>query len=118
MHNVQSRVNVEPKEADVESIAHDRLSRTCIRYFSSREIMRVQPTLRGMGSEFPLLRYAVAHWIAHVQQGEKNVARTDLLRYFGWPSEQIVELLANFHASARNTPPWRRRNHTTLLHIA
>ena len=42
---------------------------------------------------FPLLEYATTPWVAHVQQSEaRNVSQEDLLSYFEWPSENLVQL--------------------------
>lgn len=120
MHKIQNRASAEAEEVVLEGIAHDQLSRTCVRYFSAQEIMQMQPTMPGgkLVSRFPLLRYATAHWKAHVQQSEKEITRTDLPRYFGWPSEHVMQLLATFDASEMNARPWCPPNHTTLLHVA
>lgn len=119
LHKSQSPAGIEANEADLEGIAHCQLSKTCIRYFSAEEIMQSRQVHRlnpGLKDIFPLLRYAVIHWTAHVQQSEERGSQTDLLRYFGWPSEHVVQRWSKFQASITEEPEWR--DGTTLLHIA
>lgn len=116
LHKSQKTTGTEANEADLECTAHYQLSTTCIRYFSAEEIR--QSTLYGdaLTDAFPLLRYAAKHWTAHVQQSEKKGPQTKILRYFGWPSEHVVQRWSELHSSITEDRNWR--NGTTLLHVA
>ncbi|KAG6355420.1 hypothetical protein INS49_003382 [Diaporthe citri] len=118
LHRSQSPAGSEANEADLKCTAHNQLSKTCIRYFSAEEIIqsRLHPESPTWEDDFPLLRYAVIHWTAHVQQSEEKGPQTDLLRYFGWPSEQVVQRWSKFHWSMAEDWDWQ--NGTTLLHVA
>lgn len=120
LHKGQNPDGTDTKEAALEGAAHYQLSRTCIRYFSAQEIM--QSIIAELKSifVFPLLRYAVCHWITHVQRSEMTTSQADLLDYFRWPSEDIVHvwteaflLMSRYHFA-----PDFPRPSTTLLHIA
>lgn len=104
--------------AELEAIAHKWLSRTCIRYFTAEEIMQSQLSVDEMTSVFPLLHYAATYWIGHVQESEKEGPQSDLLDYFGWPSEAIIQHWTKLYGSRMfhyyTCPP----HGTTLLHIA
>ncbi|KAI8630554.1 ankyrin repeat-containing domain protein [Xylariaceae sp. FL1651] len=78
----------------VVGIAHYQLSRTCIRYMAMEEIGRSTITNRVvLISAFPLLRYAVMSWIRHAKHSEtKGVPQDDLLDYFVWPLETLMQL--------------------------
>lgn len=109
-------------QIDTEATAHYQLSRTCIRYFSAKEVRGLEYPSRKVEAFFPFLRYATAHWIAHVQQSEKEVPnpKTDLLVYLEWPSEAIVQIwtrlckVLSMHLSSSLYPPPQG---TTMLHI-
>lgn len=115
-------------EVDMEGIAHHQLSRTCIRYLAVEEIAQsgLLPTKNretrfgledAFMSTFPLLSYAKASWIVHVQQSEKRgVSQEDLLDCLGWPSEDVVRTWVGVQRITRTNsfdPPFG----TSLLHI-
>ena len=81
-------------ETDLVGIAHHRLSRSCIRYLAMKEIgQSTIDSSEDLRSEFPLLRYATTSWLSHVKQSEENnVSQDDLLNYFAWPSEALLQL--------------------------
>ena len=78
----------------VVGTVHYRLSRTCIRYLSMEEISP-STTIRDRDdliSEFPLLYYATTSWVTHVKQSEeRKVSQDDILDYFAWPSENLLQ---------------------------
>ncbi|KAH8779874.1 hypothetical protein F5883DRAFT_638437 [Diaporthe sp. PMI_573] len=117
----QSLATIDTDGADLAATAHYQLSRMCIRYLSTDEIM--QAALIGTASElmpeFPLLRYAVLNWVAHVQRSDEANTPNDLLSYFGWPSEAIVQRWADAFGSLRMYDrPFYARKGATLLHVA
>ncbi|EGU82782.1 hypothetical protein FOXB_06703 [Fusarium oxysporum f. sp. conglutinans Fo5176] len=73
--------------------AHHRLSRTCIRYLAMEEIGRSANHKRSdLMSEFPFLHYVTTSWVAHMKQSDaRGVSQMDLLDYFAWPSNALVE---------------------------
>ncbi|KAJ4200308.1 hypothetical protein NW759_015885 [Fusarium solani] len=77
----------------VVGIAHHRLSRTCIRYLAMEEIGRsASHGLYSLRSKFPFLRYATTSWVAHTKQSDaRKVPQEDLLGYFAWPLNALVE---------------------------
>ncbi|KAH7175991.1 hypothetical protein EDB81DRAFT_674526, partial [Dactylonectria macrodidyma] len=99
--------------------AHYSLSRTCIRYLAMEEIVRSIVYGRvGLETEFPLLRYATTSWVSHTRQGEaKGICQDDLLQYFSWPSEGLMQLWVRVYQAinghSRDCPP----EGTSLLHI-
>ncbi|KAM0670874.1 hypothetical protein ACQRIU_001269 [Beauveria bassiana] len=77
-----------PTTADVARLAHYQLSRTCIQYLAMEEIAQSTVSDRGdLESAFPLLHYATTSWVAHTKQSDQH----DLLRFFDWPSEHLVQ---------------------------
>lgn len=111
----QAPATTKTNRAELEATAHHQLSRSCIRYFSAEEIMQSKLPSDELDYAFPLLRYVSQHWIAHVQQSEKEVPQTNLLDCFGWPSEAIVEHWTRIYRSLRLGSVY---NNTTMLHIA
>lgn len=111
----QNPAGIESNEADLESTVHYQLCRTCIRYLSTEEIIQSELPFYQLKRTFPLLRYATVHWIAHVQQ---SFPQTDLLQYFSWPSERIVQLWSKFRVSENTGRLRRPRVKTSLLHVA
>ncbi|RYP66398.1 hypothetical protein DL771_007807 [Monosporascus sp. 5C6A] len=109
-------------------IAHYRLSRTCIRYLAMEEIDQSMKEAQSankifrdadyLKSEFPFLYYATTSWIAHVQQSEaRNISQDDLLDYFAWPSEALLELWGrvykNTSSYSDDCPPYG----TSMAHV-
>lgn len=92
--------HIGPTEAEtgkvdfVDGMAHYQLSMTCIRYLATEQI--TLSTARGRAdliSTFPLLHYATTFWVAHAKRSEIGIHSQDnLLDYFAWPSEHLVEL--------------------------
>lgn len=115
-----SAANIGTNELDLEAAAHYQLSRTCIRYFSLEEIIQPgYPDTSGQQDVFPLLHYATEYWVAHAQQDEKSICQPDLLYYFGWPSEAIVQRLTKIcwllgHVDISHRP----HNGSTMLILA
>lgn len=75
-------------------IAHYELSRTCIRYLAMEEIalLRRRRSRSRLLSAFPLLHYATTSWVAHARDSEtRGYSQDDLLQYFAWPSEHLVQ---------------------------
>ncbi|KAL6401197.1 hypothetical protein AUP68_16923 [Ilyonectria robusta] len=108
------------KSAETEvGIAHYQLSRICIRYLAMEEIARSTGRHDGLTSEFPLLYYATTSWVWHVQQSEmRRVSQDDLLDYFAWPSEALMQLWVEIYSiispSLNDCPP----KGTKMVHIA
>ncbi|KAH7134389.1 ankyrin repeat-containing domain protein [Dactylonectria macrodidyma] len=79
----------------VVGIAHHRLSRTCICYLAIEEIGRSashEPYPYHLKSKFPFLHYATTSWVAHTKQSDaRSVPQEDLLDYFAWPSNTLIE---------------------------
>ncbi|KAI8405712.1 hypothetical protein FOFC_15200 [Fusarium oxysporum] len=77
----------------VVEIAHHRLSRTCIRYLAMEEIGRsASHEPDRLKSEFPFLHYATTSWVTHIKQSDaRSVPQEDLLEYFAWPSNTLIE---------------------------
>ncbi|KAJ0108232.1 hypothetical protein J7T55_000197 [Diaporthe amygdali] len=112
---------------DLVTIAHYLLSRTCIRYVSTKEVMETMFRGSELMSEFPLLHYAVTNWEAHVRESEKPNTPNDLLSYFDWPSEVIVTRYRDTFDSLRleglikvgiSQFPRYLEQGVTLLHVA
>ncbi|KAK2821082.1 hypothetical protein FQN49_007728, partial [Arthroderma sp. PD_2] len=81
-------------EGDATGRAHYELSRSCIRYLAMEEISQ-STTWDGdrLKSEFPLLKYAAGSWVSHACQSEtRGISQDDLLDYFKWPSQDLVEV--------------------------
>jgi hypothetical protein len=99
--------------------AHNRLSRICIRYLAMEEIGRsTSHHHRDMMSEFSLLHYATTSWVAHTRESDdRSVPQEDLLKYFSWPSNALVELWVRIYRivdkNSSDCPP----NGTRLVHV-
>ncbi|EJP62289.1 Ankyrin repeat-containing protein [Beauveria bassiana ARSEF 2860] len=81
----------------VAASAHYELSRTCVRYLTMDDIIRTTIHDRGdLISTFPLLHYATTSWLLHAKQSEKmGLTQDDLLDYFMWPSEDLLQQWAD-----------------------
>ncbi|KAL8389270.1 hypothetical protein RB599_011058 [Gaeumannomyces hyphopodioides] len=90
--------------ADTIGMAHDRLSKICLRYLDMEEIVQAGPYT--VDSDFPFLEYSKDWWGEHARQSS---SQEDLLEFFGWPSNALVERLS---VSAGYSPG------TSLVHIA
>ncbi|KAK7397766.1 hypothetical protein QQX98_012867, partial [Neonectria punicea] len=87
-------VEIETSQSDMVGPVHYRMSRICIRYLALKEIGQSISNKRdGIRSEFPFLHYAATSWVAHAKESEtRNIPQDDLLDYFSWPSEELVQL--------------------------
>ncbi|OWT42487.1 Ankyrin repeat-containing protein [Pochonia chlamydosporia 170] len=99
--------------------AHYRLSRTCMRYLAMNEIaqsnMRDENSLK---SAFPLLRYATTSWVAHAKQSElRGVSQDDLLRYFDWPAEALVQVWVRVYNIISRYSDDRPPEGTKMIHV-
>ncbi|KAK4083216.1 hypothetical protein Purlil1_10908 [Purpureocillium lilacinum] len=116
-------VRAEPEicsEADLQGKAHYQLSRSCIRYMTMDGI---SPSAirddESWTTTFPLLHYAATLWAIHVKKSDQmGFSQDDLLDYFNWPSEALVERWEMIHRSVtlgryNYYDPLR----TTMLHI-
>ncbi|KAH7305580.1 hypothetical protein B0I35DRAFT_113420 [Stachybotrys elegans] len=89
----------EAPNSNVEGHAHYQLSRICINYLAMEEIGRSISKERDditsgfqTSRKFPFLQYAATSWVAHTKQSEiRGVPQDDLLSYFDWPSEELVQ---------------------------
>jgi len=104
--------------SSVTGRAHFRLSRSCIRYMTMKEVLCWSSEAdQDLEREFPLLRYAITNWVSHAEIVEmERISQRDLLDLFQWPSNQILqswthiyEIMDSYSCPATNT---------TLLHIA
>ncbi|EFR00861.1 hypothetical protein MGYG_03865 [Nannizzia gypsea CBS 118893] len=73
--------------------AHYQLFRTCICHFAIKKVTQSSSTdISDLESQFPLLRYAAESWMLHICQSDSHEFPQDnLLDYFGWPSENLVQ---------------------------
>src|SRR5271155_4172669 len=79
-------------ENSVIGRAQFRLSRSCIKYITMREVLSCSSE-DGQDFErrFPFLRYAATHWISHAEVVEaERISQVDLLGLFQWPSNRIL----------------------------
>ncbi|KAF4463204.1 ankyrin repeat-containing [Fusarium albosuccineum] len=90
----------------VAEMAHYRLSRTCVRYMAMEEISKAfldkdmmvevsYPAIHPMELCFPLLSYAAIFWLEHEKQQSQ---KSDLLSYFHWPSECLLQRCARLRS--------------------
>ncbi|KAL8349695.1 hypothetical protein RB598_005185 [Gaeumannomyces tritici] len=86
---------------DTIGMAHDRLSKICLRYLVMEEIVQAR-----RHADFPFLDYSKCNWGKHARQSS---SQEDLLEFFGWPSNALVERL-NAHE--------RYGAGSSLVHIA
>ncbi|KAI3317313.1 hypothetical protein HD806DRAFT_515524, partial [Xylariaceae sp. AK1471] len=103
----------------VVGIAHYQLSRTCIRYMAMEEIRQSKICNRDvLISAFPLLRYAVMSWIGHAKHSEtKGVPQDDLLDYFAWPSESLLQLWVSVYHIIQPSSQQCPTKATQLVHV-
>ncbi len=108
----------ETSKADlVADIAHYRLSQTCIRYLAMEEISSLTCDRHGLTSQFPFLHYATTSWISHMKQS-KETSQDDLLDYFAWPSEALLQLWTRVYGIIRPYTPDHPWKGISLVHIA
>ncbi|KAL8294204.1 hypothetical protein RB597_008036 [Gaeumannomyces tritici] len=89
---------------DTIGMAHDQLSKICLRYLVMDEI--VQAGLGARYDDFRFFYYSTDQWGEHARQSS---SQEDLLEFFGWPSNALVE---RFNSSEHYAPE------TSLVHIA
>jgi hypothetical protein len=107
-------------ETDAVGIAQYRLSRTCVHYLAMDEVGRsITSDNDALMSEFPLLHYATTSWISHAQESEaRNGPQGDLVDYFGWPSDALMQLWVRFYGVMGNYSVHRPPKKTLLIHVA
>ncbi|RYO96337.1 hypothetical protein DL765_011608 [Monosporascus sp. GIB2] len=130
--------NLKPTETEttkadlVIGIAHYRLSRTCIRYLAMEEIAQSISSDNlcsesdsdfdleyELKSKFRFLDYATTLWIAHVQQSEaRNKSQDDLLDYFAWPSEALLQVWVEVYNILLGDPDLCLPSGASMTHIA
>lgn len=109
--------------------AHFRLSRSCIKYLSMRELHNWKSHNEGLphdwvGSgyfenDFPFVRYATKSWIPHAEIVEKeNISQDDLHLYFQSPSVLQSWIYAYHCLDSWPFPPFSKYTNTTIAHIA
>ncbi|KAH7308494.1 ankyrin repeat-containing protein [Stachybotrys elegans] len=83
------------KVADlVVPAAHCRLSRACLYYFKLAAHSHAKTFTWRDTKRFPLVHYATASWLSHVQLGgPAETSPSGLLDLLGWPQESLIELL-------------------------
>ena len=114
--------------ANVLGQAHFQLSRACIRFMILQDVCRfcLPAGSRGlalrvdMTSEPSFLQYALEYWIKHATVVEAHqIAQTDLLRLFAWPSSWILrELISTYEIYFPAPELGFPSKGVTLLHIA
>lgn len=96
--------NIKDSVSDnVVGLAHFRISRSCIKYLTSKEVSDEKKRLGRLihadkeaqkaktKSRFPFLQYA-AQWILHAEiVEEQRIPQNDLLFLIRWPSEDVAE---------------------------
>lgn len=93
---------------NVVGLAHFRISRSCVKYISRREVLKELQTIKSvtpensiadakrMTSRFPFLQCS-AKWVSHAKTvEEQRISQADLLPLFRWPSEDIIESFAKY----------------------
>jgi hypothetical protein len=81
-------------------LAHYSLSRSCIRYLDMEEIVQQKGIdwERAANSELPFLSYATMSWLPHTERAyAKRIPQVDLMNYFHWPSEDLLEQWINIY---------------------
>ncbi|UPK91892.1 hypothetical protein LCI18_002827 [Fusarium solani-melongenae] len=100
-------------------IAHHRLSMTCIRYLAMEEIgWSASHTPYSLRSKFPFLHYATTSWVAHMKQSDaRNVPQVDLLDYFAWPSNTLMERWMRIYRVLGRYSDDYPAERTSLVHV-
>jgi ankyrin repeat protein len=97
-------------------MAHNRLSKICIRYLAMEEIRR---STNHWPSYFPFLHYATTSWVAHATQSHaKGVPQENLLECFAWPSNALAELWLHLYTTIENRSYDSPPKGTSLVHVA
>jgi ankyrin repeat protein len=98
---------------------HHRLSRSCIIYFTTEEILpKIIERHQISFNSYPFLDYAIAYWPSHAAEAERgNVSQQDLLDYFQWPSDSILNgwIFVRYGGSRWLTELGER---STIMHVA
>ncbi|KAF2793702.1 purine and uridine phosphorylase, partial [Melanomma pulvis-pyrius CBS 109.77] len=113
-------------EGSVAGLAHFRLSRSCIRYISMKDVSSISPDKilseithqLEITHQFPLLNYATKEWVLHAEKVEtEGMSQGDLLHLLRWPSNEMMKIWVRLHKAlvpySNETPP----EETTLLHV-
>ncbi|KAH7153752.1 ankyrin repeat-containing domain protein [Fusarium sp. MPI-SDFR-AT-0072] len=108
-----------PNPNFIGGIAHRRLSRTCICYLAMEEIGRsASHEPDPLKSEFPLLHYATTSWVAHTKQSDaRSVPQEDLLKYFAWPSNTLIEQWVRIYRILERYSDACPPEGTSLVHV-
>jgi hypothetical protein len=102
-------------------LAHNSLSRSCIRYIDMEEIARQKSIdwKEAAKTELPFLRYAITSWLPHAKRAyAKGIPQADLLNYFYWPSEDLLGQWVDIYNTLGEYSSVCPCQKTTLLHIA
>ncbi|PMD63252.1 uncharacterized protein K444DRAFT_500500, partial [Hyaloscypha bicolor E] len=102
-------------------LAHNSLSRSCIRYIDMEEIawQKSIDWNEAAESELAFLEYATTSWLPHAEQAyAKRIPQVDLLNYFYWPSEDLLGQWVDIYNTLDEYSPVCPCQKTTLLHIA
>ncbi|KAH8744950.1 nb-arc and ankyrin domain-containing protein [Hyaloscypha finlandica] len=102
-------------------LAHNNLSRSCIRYIDMEEIAQQKNIdwKEAAKSELPFLRYATTSWLPHAEQAyTKRIPQVDLLNYFYWPSGDLLGQWDDIYNAIEPRSMDCPARNTTLLHIA
>jgi ankyrin repeat protein len=107
-------------ENSVIGRAQFRLSRSCIKYITMREVLSYSSENgRDFERRFPFLRYAATHWISHAEVVEaERISQVDLLGLFQWPSNRIPLSWTQLYQKMDRRSDRRLNINTTLLHVA
>lgn len=103
----------------VVGMAHNRLSRICIRYLAILEIDRSTSWQGGhLRSEYPFLDYSSTSWVGHMKESDNaRISQEDLLECFTWPSDTVLErwvyIFGILENNGVNCPP----QGTSLAHV-
>lgn len=100
--------------------AQFRLSRSCLRYVSMKEIRLIDLSLdpQAIKHRFPLLLYATVAWVLHAAKADiEGISQEDLLDLLGWPSNEMIQswtlLYHRLNRADMRCPPLK----TTILHV-
>ena len=97
---------------DVNGWSHFRLSRSCIKQITMKEVVAEKNILR-LSKLFPFVGYSLEYWIKHAKEVEAaGIPQRDILHLFSWPSKELISRWANFFNGPDAQPAYKE---TTLL---
>ena len=84
---------------EVIGAGHCRISRSCVRYLTMQEVLSCETRkTQELERTLPFLPYTITNWSSHAKAAESQGQRQDNLLYlFRWPSNQAIQLWANFY---------------------